>query len=299
MATLLCASCNVPMREVAQRLVCERCQSMQLAEADFAASVHELDGEQSPVEVADLRPDGGPCPRCAQPMQSCIARVGKLDLDSRVQRCEQHGLWLTETTLVNAYARASRMTSAAGRSIGQGYGATRPGPGPIPTAMGGTPLANQGGFAAALGSIGRAFNGRRHLVRATPHQHTAFVSSLRGPLSCPSCKTSELQFHGDRWVCPSCPGSFVEDAALVAMVMDIKHDYWEMPKASDTAGDRSCPSCKAAMAQEQVGPITLDRCAKHGIWFDESELQAMLVHEATAKPESSDGIRGWLAKLFG
>lgn len=298
------------MREVAQRLVCDTCQSMQLAEADFVASLHALDGEHAPVSFDDAQPGGNPCPRCRAAMHAGNTRVGQVKVEGRVERCEQHGLWMSERQLAAAYARASRITTRAGRSVGQGKSVAQGrGYNPIPTAIGGTPFTNKGGLAAAMNSIANAFEGRRHLARATPHQHTAFVSSLRGPLYCPTCKSTpddgplrsqqqELQFLGDRWICPRCPGSFVEDAALTAMVMDVKQAYWEMPAPSETPGDRGCPQCRALMTVEQRGALALDRCAKHGVWFDEAELQALLLQEA-APTESDGGIRGWLGRLFG
>ena len=50
------------------------------------------------------------------------------------------------------------------------------------------------------------------------------------------------------------------------------------------------------MIVEKLGAsTTIDRCAKHGVWFDEHELQTALVEIGI--PEKT-GLVGWLKQLF-
>ena len=48
------------------------------------------------------------------------------------------------------------------------------------------------------------------------------------------------------------------------------------------------------MIVELLEGVTIDRCAGHGVWFDDSELQAAL-HHASAEPT---GLGGWIKQLF-
>ncbi len=70
-------------------------------------------------------------------------------------------------------------------------------------------------------------------------------------------------------------------------------------------GKRPCPRCAAPMAtarlsiqlEEDAKPTKpgpeLDRCAAHGLWFDESELAAVLA------PIAGKGVGGGMAKTSG
>jgi len=49
------------------------------------------------------------------------------------------------------------------------------------------------------------------------------------------------------------------------------------------------------MAVEKLGTVEIDRCATHGVWFDQHELQTALV--AIGVPEKT-GLVGWLKQLF-
>ena len=42
-------------------------------------------------------------------------------------------------------------------------------------------------------------------------------------------------------------------------------------------------------------PVTVDRCAEHGTWFDPAELEEALEHVALTKDH---GFRHWLRHLF-
>jgi hypothetical protein len=128
-----------------------------------------------------------------------------------------------------------------------------------------------------------------------PRVHTLFVSAHKDRrLGCPACKETALSYQGHRWGCATCAGSFVENAALAAMIAEMSQQPWAAPAVSGAPGDRACPLCGAAMLVELLEAVTIDRCADHGVWFDDEELQAAL-HHAGAPPL---GIGGWLKQLF-
>lgn len=183
------------------------------------------------------------------------------------------------------HARAARPYGAVMSSSLQGKGRTAPpvGTGMVAVIQGSSNPFSHGGELAIS-----------HWESARPLVHTVFVTAYRGyRLICPVCSGQPLAFEGDRWVCVRCAGSFVEDAALVAMISDIAHVPWELPATSAAAGTRPCPVCKTAMAAERLEEVQVDRCAGHGVWFDDRELAAALEHAGTAERP-----HGWLHRLF-
>ena len=81
-----------------------------------------------------------------------------------------------------------------------------------------------------------------------------------------------------------------EDVAL----QEITQAYWEIPAAAGSQGGRACPACGVKMTVEKYHSVEIDRCATDGVWFDEAELQAMLID--STQPKSTGG---WLSRLFG
>ncbi len=283
-----CPHCaNATLREFSKRLVCDKCEGMMIGLADFAASIHELDGMSEPVELRDGKPDKATCPRCMAAMESCTLHIGPVSLVGRVLHCAQDGVWISQAQMVAVYARVSRQVSVArGTGVGSSISAY-------------VSVAPTGGEVAALRGIGGAFNAvDRNLTHRTPvRTHTAFVSAYRGrALACPSCKDKTLEFVGERWGCRTCKGSFAEDAAMVAMVSDIKSAPWEMPAPKGTPGKAACPVCSEPMTVEKLGTVSIDRCKSHGVWFDDAELAKVLLE--TSGETADHGIGSWLKRLF-
>lgn len=280
-----CPQCQAPLREHTQRLVCDSCQGMFVAMADLATSIQEVGaGTGTALEAGDVEPSTAACPRCANTMQSCTLRLGAHALQGRFLRCEADGVWLSQDQLVGELARGSRKGRAgvsAGTSAASAYLSVAP----------------SGTAASAAAGVGRAFsqNQRLPIGYQAPRVRIAFVSAFRGrELTCPAC-TKPLAFRGDQWVCGGCAGTFVENAALVAMVQEISQSYWEIPAASGAVGSRACPACDNPMTVEKYESIEIDRCASDGVWFDENELASVLLNTST--PPKSTG--GWLRRLFG
>jgi hypothetical protein len=74
----------------------------------------------------------------------------------------------------------------------------------------------------------------------------------------------------------SCGGAWVPEAWLVDMAEQQKGKFAELPWETRTGTPRPCPACTTPMATLTLAGIDLDRCTEHGIWFDPSELPAVL-----------------------
>lgn len=290
---LRCPSCShKSLRVFEHRLVCDDCNGMLMPTDDFATAIREIDPSRGPLGFDDPRDAGTRCPRCARPMSSSTVSIGALPLPERMLRCEQDGLWVSQACLAAVFARLSRHVR-----IGGGVGRSHD-PGVY------APVTS-GGIAAAMSSIHEAFAAtgpastglaisRWHRTR--PSVHTLFVSAYKDRrLGCPSCKEVELDYRGERWGCDTCRGSFVENAALTAMVTDMINGPWELPVVDGAPGERACPMCRAAMLVEVLEAVTIDRCTTHGVWFDDHELEDALHHASTGTPTT---IGGWLKRLF-
>jgi hypothetical protein len=131
---------------------------------------------------------------------------------------------------------------------------------------------------------------KQYALSAAPYE-----SPLPGPLACPECK-SEITLEGRLWPCGTCAGVFVENAPFEEMVTEIAGAAWTLFPAGSERGPRACPACRETMVVEEFHGATIDRCAAHGIWFDEAELAEVLAAAGTAQGGSSIG--GWLSRLF-
>ncbi len=246
----LCPRCASPaVHERDDRLVCEACHGTLLSVAEFAAALAELDGAAEAVVVREPTPEPVRCPRCDQPMQHVTLQRGAHLLPGRFLACARDGVWAPRETLAAGWARARRVPPS-GRPSG----------------------ARRDVFAPSRPRIGQ-------YERARPLVRTPFLSAFRGHrLACPTCPDGELALVADRWGCNGCAGVFVEDAALVAMMSDLVRAPWELPEPAGRAGERKCPVCARPMTEEAFESVTVARCAGHGHWFDDPDLQAAPEH---------------------
>ena len=293
-ATSTCPSCGSPLRVFGARWVCDHCQGMLIGEDDFAKAVHELDGSSAPLVVGAPQAGDKPCPACGAETSTCTLAIGKISLPGRFLHCTTHGVWMPQEVMTSVFARVSRRVHlgvGGNRAYGGvGGGASWQGP--------------QGGMNAAMASIAQAFGGAPAdsglaiaSGRGIAHVHSVYVSTYKDrTLACPVCSGKTLDYHGDRWDCAGCGGSFVEQAALVGMIQDITGAPWQLPAAPTTAGSRTCPLCSEAMVTEAVERVEIDRCARHGVWFDARELATLL--ERAGSQEPPRGLGGWLARVF-
>ena len=288
-----CPSCShKPLRVFEHHLVCDACNGMLMPVGDFEAAVHEIDHACGPLGFDDAREAGKPCPCCGGAMSEATVSIGGFPFPEPMLRCQQDGLWVSQACLAAVFARFSRHVR-----IGGGAGPAR-----SPEVY--APVTS-GGIAAAMASIQEAFTSSQAASaglaisrwhRTKPRVHSLFVSAYKDRrLGCPSCREVELDYCGERWACETCRGSFVENAALTAMVMDMTNAPWELPRVDGKVGERGCPMCGAAMLVEVLEAVTIDRCPAHGVWFDDHELEDALHHAGTGSPTS---IGGWLKRLF-
>jgi Zn-finger nucleic acid-binding protein len=102
---------------------------------------------------------------------------------------------------------------------------------------------------------------------------------------CPACKEPLIVFELDGVEidrCLRCGGTWLDDGELdhLARVGGVATDPLEKAlSGADTGrnGDRKCVRCSTKMRLVTVQSIDIDRCPRgHGIWFDKSELEAIL-----------------------
>src|SRR5262249_54909104 len=104
-----CPSCaDAPLREFHDRLVCDECNGMLLADDDFAASIQELTAEPATIFANNPEDSDRACPRCTRPMISVDVTAGEFKIRGRLMRCIRDGTWLPRDALSSVFARASR-----------------------------------------------------------------------------------------------------------------------------------------------------------------------------------------------
>ena len=126
-------------------------------------------------------------------------------------------------------------------------------------------------------------------------------------LHCPGCgEVLDTAGRTDR--CPACDGAWVHEDALVGMLQERTSTLvflpWQ-PRPKDN--ERTCAVCSQPMQTVNLGTVKLDRCPRHGVWFDADELAALLKEAKHFKPDrkheepepEQSGLLHSLSKLFG
>jgi ribosomal protein S27AE len=121
--------------------------------------------------------------------------------------------------------------------------------------------------------------------------------------NCPRCN-HVLRAFGQRLVCDSCEGLMITADDLGNAVVELTGLTPTFTILDEAPGKRLCPRCSIAMTTAKLsiqleaerptkpGP-ELDRCATHGLWFDESELAQVL------EPIAGKGFGGGSAVTTG
>lgn len=281
-----CPTCTSqpPLREFQSRLVCDECQGLYIDENDFVASCADLANLDIELHVGDGTPTKEPhaCPRCDVPLQAAKIDLKPVKVSADVLRCPTDGLWFKSGQLTGMFAVISRRTGHKG---GAYYGRSG---GPL--GLDGLPAGRHGPSKGILAISDWSSRPRRRTPTASP------INLYRDqPMPCPACATP-LAFFGDRYACPQCAGTFVQNDALVSMVMDVSKALWDIPLPTGQPGTRACPVCTNAMLVEDLEKVPVDRCATHGVWFDQNELTVAL--ERASGQFDPRGVRAWLKKLF-
>jgi Zn-finger nucleic acid-binding protein len=256
------------------RYICDECGGMLIDFDDFAQALADLAGED-PNPRYDYRARvAKACPRCERAFVEVAIVLEleskKLALGAVFLRCERDGLWLAGGQLEGVLEKVSRVRSGIIRQYGGEGSDPAIGPDGLPETRFGLPARHRGPAVARAPAV-------------DPYKNQT--------LACPSCLDQPLGFQADRWTCAVCTGTFVQADAVVAMMMDIRGSYWELPPIAVKTGSRQCPVCRTALAVGELEGVTVDRCAEHGIWFDAGELAASL-------KGTTEGKRSWFAKLF-
>jgi Zn-finger nucleic acid-binding protein len=283
--TNTCPSCSAPLREFAKRLVCDQCAGIMIGTKDFNAACEDVAGIDLALEIHDDTKTEIPCPRCGVAMANAKVTLADKKLKSKFLHCERDGLWCAVGVLTGVFAIIGRTWGGAHASS-RGAGST--------TGLDGLPVPQHRPASGALAISNWGDRPRRRPRTVTPVN--IYSTQALGCPACPIEARRELLFAGDRWGCAGCHGAFVERGALEALVEEMANQPFELAAPSGAAGTRPCPVCTQAMIVEQLGvSTTIDRCEKHGVWFDEHELQTALVEIGI--PEKT-GLVGWLKRLF-
>ena len=107
--------------------------------------------------------------------------------------------------------------------------------------------------------------------------------------------------------CPACGGVWFDDEELEILMQGAGLDADALHvRAADRAvvqganeRARRCPRCRRRMRKQCVDahpPVILDACARHGLWFDAGELDAVL--RATAPAGEWERVAAFLGAVF-
>jgi Zn-finger nucleic acid-binding protein len=110
--------------------------------------------------------------------------------------------------------------------------------------------------------------------------------------SCPRCAIELVDARSARG-CRACGGLWIQEQVLTEMVLAMlpPRPLGRLVLAViDRAGAAiRCPTCGDPMEATSIHEVILDRCAKHGIWFDAHELQQAL--RRVADPERAPPLQ--------
>ncbi len=120
-------------------------------------------------------------------------------------------------------------------------------------------------------------------------------------LSCPACN-APLREIQTRHACDRCNGMFLPLADLGRAIFEMTSLEPRFEYHDEKPGKRTCPCCRVAMTTCKLRVIledevekprpTLDRCAAHGIWFDDEELAKVFEKVASKGYGGGVGRRG-------
>ena len=106
------------------------------------------------------------------------------------------------------------------------------------------------------------------------------VFLMREPTRCPACSTETLSsYHLERpdaqvHECAACGGVWVPRE--VVQTLGRKKETESLPEAQPPGPYRPCPACNVLMSRKRCGPVVLDVCTLHGVWFDRGELNSFV-----------------------
>jgi Zn-finger nucleic acid-binding protein len=104
-------------------------------------------------------------------------------------------------------------------------------------------------------------------------------------LQCPRCLTRTLsssRLHR----CSVCAGVWIEEATLAEHVSTMQSSVPRQLAWSESTERRAlpCAECRAPMVPRLLFGVPVNRCRRHGVWFDARELSLVLERAALAMP---------------
>ena len=109
-------------------------------------------------------------------------------------------------------------------------------------------------------------------------------------MECPKCKGAALVASGPHKGCTQCGGLFVTDAAFGEMLetMSAGRSLASYPIGTQWCA-HLCPDCGDVMMSSSIEQLAVERCARHGIWFDKTELERALAQDISDRGGIADG----------
>ena len=118
---------------------------------------------------------------------------------------------------------------------------------------------------------------------------------------CPRCHV-DLVTAGSVRSCPECAGHWVRADVLREMMetMLVPPRPAEIDLVADRHPRLACPSCEQAMETWALHRVPIDRCERHGLWFDRAELETVLfAATGLERPEAAPVLRPESAAVSG
>ena len=136
-----------------------------------------------------------------------------------------------------------------------------------------------------------------------PYRGAPAPTGSPGP--CPRCPETRLEPRTAGRLaiamCRSCRGIWIGESAYLVLFGD-DEDVRRLARADATeppsgrSGPAPCPACRAIMEAQSGSTtgVTLDVCARHGVWLDAGELGALLGGADQETPGLLDRVARWL-----
>jgi len=104
-------------------------------------------------------------------------------------------------------------------------------------------------------------------------------------MHCPNCKNEFIKIELENVeidYCIFCKGIWLDNGELEMLGSYVNYKYYKKLSFIEKIikeKNKRCPVCKCIMnktALYDLPEILLDKCPKHGLWFDKGELQSVL-----------------------
>lgn len=144
----------------------------------------------------------------------------------------------------------------------------------------------------------------------SPGPYREGLTPAGSPGPCPRCSDTALEPRtaGQLAVaqCRSCRGMWIGGAGYLDIFFAADEDLVRLaradrasPPSRAASGEASCPACGALMeAQGGATGITVDVCARHGLWLDAGELGVLFggVGDGEEPPGLLDRLARWFMR---